>query len=196
MRTFQTKLTSKGQLTLPVEIRKSLGVGPGDRIEFFLHRSGEVFVHGRNKRLGDLRQRCSLCAAGHPRAVRASRRRSHFPRGKPTTQRASHKRSRTGSLGSTPTFSSGRLSSMMHNKPIVPLAFYRGMTNPIRCSSIQSLLRNSSGFSGQSIEYRVTSSSISCGPWSKAPPMSSASARRCCALFEIMKAEWEILPID
>jgi AbrB family looped-hinge helix DNA binding protein len=49
MRTFQAKLTSKAQVTLPVKIRKSLGVGPGDGIEFFLHRTGEVFVLPRNR---------------------------------------------------------------------------------------------------------------------------------------------------
>ena len=49
MRTFQAKLTSKAQVTLPAEIRKSLGVGPGDGIEFFLHRTGEVFVLPRNR---------------------------------------------------------------------------------------------------------------------------------------------------
>jgi antitoxin PrlF len=49
MRSFPAKLTSKAQVTLPLEIRKSLGVGPGDRIEFFLHRTGEVFVLPRNR---------------------------------------------------------------------------------------------------------------------------------------------------
>jgi AbrB family looped-hinge helix DNA binding protein len=49
MKSFHAKLTSKGQLTLPVEIRQSLGVGPGDRVEFYLHRTGEVFVHARNR---------------------------------------------------------------------------------------------------------------------------------------------------
>lgn len=29
-----TKITSKGQITLPREIRKQLGVGPGDKVEF------------------------------------------------------------------------------------------------------------------------------------------------------------------
>jgi antitoxin PrlF len=49
MRTFQAKLTSKARVTLPAEIRKSLGVGPGDGIEFFLHRTGEVYVLPRNR---------------------------------------------------------------------------------------------------------------------------------------------------
>lgn len=48
-RTFDSKLTSKGQLTLPAEIREALNVAPGDRVEFTLHRTGEVFVHARNR---------------------------------------------------------------------------------------------------------------------------------------------------
>jgi AbrB family looped-hinge helix DNA binding protein len=31
---FRAKITSKGQITIPVEIRKSLGVKPGDKIRF------------------------------------------------------------------------------------------------------------------------------------------------------------------
>jgi antitoxin PrlF len=49
MRTFQAKLTSRAQVTLPVKFRKLLGVGPGDGIEFFLHRTGEIFVLPRNR---------------------------------------------------------------------------------------------------------------------------------------------------
>jgi AbrB family looped-hinge helix DNA binding protein len=31
---FRAKITSKGQITIPVEIRKSLGVRPGDKVRF------------------------------------------------------------------------------------------------------------------------------------------------------------------
>ncbi|MGD0521678.1 MAG: AbrB/MazE/SpoVT family DNA-binding domain-containing protein [Terracidiphilus sp.] len=31
---FRAKITSKGQITVPVEIRRSLGVKPGDHIRF------------------------------------------------------------------------------------------------------------------------------------------------------------------
>jgi AbrB family looped-hinge helix DNA binding protein len=31
---FRAKVTSKGQITVPVEIRKSLGVKPGDKLRF------------------------------------------------------------------------------------------------------------------------------------------------------------------
>jgi AbrB family looped-hinge helix DNA binding protein len=37
-------LTSKGQLTLPKEIREHLGVRQGDRLEFRTDRSGRVWV--------------------------------------------------------------------------------------------------------------------------------------------------------
>jgi len=37
------KLTSKGQVTIPLDVRKSLGVDRGDRI-LFIRRAGEVIV--------------------------------------------------------------------------------------------------------------------------------------------------------
>ncbi len=97
MKLFQAKLTSKGQLTLPVEIRESLGVGPGDRIEFFLHRTGEVFVHARN--------RPAAAVVGKGAAYARPVTRDQYERllgeavaarGKSTTQRASQRRRKTG----------------------------------------------------------------------------------------------------
>jgi AbrB family looped-hinge helix DNA binding protein len=37
---FRAKVTSKGQITVPVEVRKSLGVKPGDRLRFEQQKSG------------------------------------------------------------------------------------------------------------------------------------------------------------
>jgi AbrB family looped-hinge helix DNA binding protein len=37
-------ITSKGQLTVPKEIRVALGVGPGDRLAFRIHEDGVVTV--------------------------------------------------------------------------------------------------------------------------------------------------------
>lgn len=37
-------LTSKGQLTLPKEVRAALGVGPGDRVDFVLMKDGNFAV--------------------------------------------------------------------------------------------------------------------------------------------------------
>lgn len=37
-------LTSKGQLTLPKDVRTALGVGPGDRVEFVRMEDGNFAV--------------------------------------------------------------------------------------------------------------------------------------------------------
>ena len=42
-RYFRAKVTSKGQITVPVEIRKSLGVKPGDHLRFE-QQEGDVRV--------------------------------------------------------------------------------------------------------------------------------------------------------
>ena len=39
-RSFPAKITSKGQITVPVEIRRSLGVKSGDKIRFVEQESG------------------------------------------------------------------------------------------------------------------------------------------------------------
>ena len=36
MRTATAKVTSKGQITIPIEIRNALSVAPGDRVSFLL----------------------------------------------------------------------------------------------------------------------------------------------------------------
>jgi AbrB family looped-hinge helix DNA binding protein len=38
------KLTSKGQITIPKDVRDALGVQPGDRIAFTIRRDGTVTV--------------------------------------------------------------------------------------------------------------------------------------------------------
>lgn len=38
------KLTSKGQITVPKDVRAALGVQPGDRIAFTIRRDGTVTV--------------------------------------------------------------------------------------------------------------------------------------------------------
>jgi antitoxin PrlF len=37
-------LTSKGQLTLPKDVRTAMGVGPGDRVDFVLMEDGNFAV--------------------------------------------------------------------------------------------------------------------------------------------------------
>jgi antitoxin PrlF len=48
-------LTSKGQITLPKEIRDLLHVVPGDRIDFVVEGKGLVAVRPARSRLGQLR---------------------------------------------------------------------------------------------------------------------------------------------
>lgn len=40
----QSTLTSKGQITLPVELRRRWGLQPGDRLDFTLEAGGRVVV--------------------------------------------------------------------------------------------------------------------------------------------------------
>jgi AbrB family looped-hinge helix DNA binding protein len=59
-------VTSKGQVTIPKELRERLGLRPGDRVEFLLHE-GEVVLRKR--------ERLSLVGLGRiARARRAGRR--------------------------------------------------------------------------------------------------------------------------
>jgi antitoxin PrlF len=48
-------VTSKGQLTLPKEIREHLGVHKGDRVEFRTDRGGRVWVEPATQDLMALR---------------------------------------------------------------------------------------------------------------------------------------------
>ena len=47
-------LTSKGQTTIPKEIRDGLGMKPGDRITFTLMPDGAVVMRVKSKRLAGL----------------------------------------------------------------------------------------------------------------------------------------------
>ena len=40
---FTAKITSKGQVTLPKEVRRRLGIGPGDEVEF-LEENGKYML--------------------------------------------------------------------------------------------------------------------------------------------------------
>ncbi|MGH6934500.1 MAG: AbrB/MazE/SpoVT family DNA-binding domain-containing protein [Dongiaceae bacterium] len=48
-------LTSKGQTTIPKEIRDRLGLRPGDRIEFIPMSDGSVRLMARNLPIGALK---------------------------------------------------------------------------------------------------------------------------------------------
>ena len=48
------KVTSKGQITIPNEVRKALKLKPGDRIDFFQNRDGEFVLFPKNRSIRDL----------------------------------------------------------------------------------------------------------------------------------------------
>ncbi len=52
--TTATTLTSKGQTTIPKEIRESLGMKPGDRMTFTLMPDGTVVMRVKNKSITQL----------------------------------------------------------------------------------------------------------------------------------------------
>jgi antitoxin PrlF len=41
---MEAAITSKGQATIPKQIREYLGLKPGDRVKFFLHPDGTVVL--------------------------------------------------------------------------------------------------------------------------------------------------------
>lgn len=47
-------LTSKGQTTIPKDIRDSLGLAPGNRLSFTLMPDGSVLLRVKNKSVVDL----------------------------------------------------------------------------------------------------------------------------------------------
>ncbi len=52
--TTSTTLTSKGQTTIPKEIRDSLGMKPGDRMTFTLMPDGTVIMRLKSKSILEL----------------------------------------------------------------------------------------------------------------------------------------------
>lgn len=45
-----TTLTSKGQVTIPKQIRDSLGMQPGCAVQFAVNRDGDVVIHKAGER--------------------------------------------------------------------------------------------------------------------------------------------------
>jgi AbrB family looped-hinge helix DNA binding protein len=54
MITTDATLTSKGQTTIPKEIRDQLGMKPGDRMTFTLMSDATVVMRVKNKSISDL----------------------------------------------------------------------------------------------------------------------------------------------
>ena len=52
---ISAKVTSKGQITLPKELRKSLGIKPGDRVSFQKTEKGNYELIAKTKTMEDIR---------------------------------------------------------------------------------------------------------------------------------------------
>jgi AbrB family looped-hinge helix DNA binding protein len=48
-------ITSKGQITIPVEVRNDLGVGTGDRLEFIKLENGQYSIVPTNRSIRELK---------------------------------------------------------------------------------------------------------------------------------------------
>jgi antitoxin PrlF len=48
-------ITSKGQITIPVEVRNDLGVGTGDRLEFVKQENGQYSIVPANRSIRELK---------------------------------------------------------------------------------------------------------------------------------------------
>lgn len=48
------KVTSKGQITIPVEVRKALGLKGGDRVDFYQNAEGEFVLAPKNRSIREL----------------------------------------------------------------------------------------------------------------------------------------------
>lgn len=62
-----TTMTSKGQVTVPREIRDRLGLKSGDKMAFTMLSDGTVVMRPKTRRLADLAG--SLTRPGQPRVV-------------------------------------------------------------------------------------------------------------------------------
>lgn len=47
-------VTSKGQLTIPIEVRKALGIKPGTKVDFYEGEKGEYIFRPRTGSIRDL----------------------------------------------------------------------------------------------------------------------------------------------
>ena len=52
---MKATITSKGQLTLPKMIRKKMNLHTGDKVEFVINRSGEVFLVAQKRNVLELK---------------------------------------------------------------------------------------------------------------------------------------------
>jgi antitoxin PrlF len=57
---YDAKITSKGQITVPIEVRKAMGLKPGSKVLFFQDAEGDFVMRARTGSVMDLRG----CLAG------------------------------------------------------------------------------------------------------------------------------------
>lgn len=62
----QAKITSKGQVTIPVSVRETLGLETGDHIEFVLTENKEVLLRPVNKKVDEVFGCLAKPAGGQP----------------------------------------------------------------------------------------------------------------------------------
>ena len=55
MASFVAKVTSKGQVTIPAQMREAMRIAPGDKVVFTDSADGAYRVVAQNRTLGDLR---------------------------------------------------------------------------------------------------------------------------------------------
>jgi AbrB family looped-hinge helix DNA binding protein len=55
MNSVMSTVTSKGQITIPKQIRDQLRLEPGDRVEFQLDRQGHVILRAKNVDIRELK---------------------------------------------------------------------------------------------------------------------------------------------
>ncbi len=66
MKEYSVTVTSKGQFTLPREVREAMGVKPGDKIEMFVSREGDTILRAINKPASAIFGRGAAYAKGAP----------------------------------------------------------------------------------------------------------------------------------
>ena len=50
MAVYRSKVTSKGRLTIPLEVRKRLGIKPGDELEFVTGKAATIVRRARRRK--------------------------------------------------------------------------------------------------------------------------------------------------
>ncbi|HSO47090.1 MAG TPA: AbrB/MazE/SpoVT family DNA-binding domain-containing protein [Rhizobiaceae bacterium] len=63
-----TTMTSKGQLTIPKDVRDQLGLSAGTRF-FVTVRNGEIVAHPKNRKVADLAGFLGTPPAGHGASI-------------------------------------------------------------------------------------------------------------------------------